>query len=203
MNNAEVFLITLNDQQLGHDLRINSDSATVADVLRALADFAQKNMADCRGCDGCCHERAPLTAPDIHALSLLLPSGEYPFGAACRAFADVFVDQEGIVDITLRRDKKGSCLFLNKEHKYCHNWDVRPFACRSHFCLPRSAHLEALRAAIINRGEDELIRFLLLEQYNGAPPILPPTIDIAHYPPDPAFTSYCWEEILIKDIVSQ
>jgi Fe-S-cluster containining protein len=197
---AEVFLLTLAEHQLGHDLRILSESASVADVLAALAAFAAERLADCRGCDGCCYERAPLTAPDITALAALLPAAVYPAQAVCRAFAEIFTDKNGIVDITLRRDEEGACLFLHKKGKYCQNWQARPFVCRSHFCLPRSARLEALRGAIANRGEDELIRLLAAEQVAGAPPLLPPEIDPAHYQPDPDFAPDGWESILIKDI---
>ena len=204
MNNSkvEVFLITLEEHQLGHDIRILSDGASVADVIRALASFAQERLSDCRGCDGCCYERAPLTAPDIAALFTLLPAGPYPAQAVCLAFADIYCDKNGIVDITLRRDEEGACLFLQKDNKTCQSWQARPFVCRSHFCLPRSARLEALRSAIANRGEDELIRQLLAEQAAGAPTLLPPEVDAAHYKPDPAFATGDWETILVKDIVS-
>jgi Fe-S-cluster containining protein len=199
---VEVFLITLEEHQLGHDIHILSESASVADVLTALADFARARLTECCGCDGCCYERAPLTAPDIVALFTLLPAGPYPAQAVCRAFADVFTDKNGIVDITLRRDDDGACRFLNKESKSCQNWQLRPFVCRSHFCLPRSARLQALRSGIANRGEDELIRLLLVEQAAGAPPLLPPEVDSAHYPPDPAFAAGGWEALLVKDIVT-
>jgi len=197
---TEVYLLTLGEHQLGHDLRITSDSATVADVLAALADFALNKLADCRGCDGCCYERAPLTAPDIAALA---GSGApYPLQEACRAFASIHMGKDTIVDITLKRDEDGACLFLNKEGKYCQNWQSRPFVCRSHFCLPRSDRLEALRAVIANRGEDELIRLLLDEEAAGAPPLLPPGLEPNHYPPDPAFATGEWETIFIKEIAS-
>jgi Fe-S-cluster containining protein len=198
---AEVFMITLEEHQLGHDIRICSESASVADVFEALAAFAQKYLEDCHGCDGCCHERAPLTAPDIAALAALLPAAAYPAQAVCRAFADIFIDKKGIADITLRRDEKGACLFLHEEEKYCQNWQARPFVCRSHFCLPRSTRFGALRAAIANRGEDELLRLLLAEQTAGAPPLLPATLAPALYPPDPAFAPGRWEAILVKDLV--
>ncbi|MCL1817241.1 MAG: YkgJ family cysteine cluster protein [Clostridiales bacterium] len=200
-NKAEAFLITLEEHQLGHDLRLDSDTATVSDMLEALATFASQRLYKCRGCDGCCHERAPLTALDIPALAELLPAGKYPAQAACSAFADVFVDKDGIVDITLRRDEDGACLFLHKESKSCQHWPARPFVCRSHYCLPRSERLEALRAAIVNNGEDELIRVLIAEQTAGAAPILPQTLDAANYPPNPAFAGDKWQEIAIKKLV--
>lgn len=202
MHKAEAFLITLEEHQLGHDLRLHSDNATVADVLESLAAFAQERLHECRGCDGCCYERAPLTAPDIPALATLLPAGNFPAQAVCRAFAEVFTAQNGIVDITLRRDEAGACLFLQKESKCCQNWLERPFVCRSHFCLPRSSRLEALRAAIVNRGENELIRLLLAEEAAGAPSFLPPGIDPSHYPPDPAFAAGKWRNISVKDVTS-
>ena len=199
---AQVFLITLEEHQLGHDLRLDCDDATVGDVLEALDSFGRERLADCRGCDGCCHERAPLTSPDIPALATLLPEADCPAQAVCRNFAEVFADPNGIVDITLQRDGEGDCMFLHKEGKYCKIWEARPFVCRSHFCLPRGSRLEAARAGIVNRGENELIRLLLAEEAAGAPPFLPPGLDPAHYLSDPAFAEAEWPNISMKKLVS-
>jgi len=200
---AEAFLITFEENQLGHDIRILDEKATVADVVEALAAFARQRLYDCRGCDGCCYERAPLTSPDISALAALTPNGSNPAQAVCRAFAEISTDQTGIVDITLKRDADGACIFLDKESKNCANWPARPFVCRSHFCLPKSERLQKLREEITNRGENELIRLLLAEQAAGAPPMLPRSLRAADYPPDAAFANNHWENVAVKDIVPQ
>ncbi|MCL2496819.1 MAG: hypothetical protein FWF04_05325, partial [Clostridiales bacterium] len=121
-NKAEAFLITFEENQLGHDIRIRDKEATVGDVLEALTAFAHQHLYECRGCDGCCYERAPLASPDISILAALTPTSPNPTQAVCRAFADITIDQAGIVDITLKRGEDGACIFLNKEGKYCVNW---------------------------------------------------------------------------------
>ncbi|MCL1976093.1 MAG: YkgJ family cysteine cluster protein [Firmicutes bacterium] len=199
---VEAFLITLEEHQLGHDLRLTSDDATIGDMLEALSDFAEKHLYKCLGCDGCCYERAPLTILDIPALATLLPAGKFPAHMVCQAFAEVYIDQDGIIDIALRRDEQGACLFLDKERKCCRHWQSRPFVCRSHFCLPRSNRLEALRQDIVNNGENELIRVLLCEQADGATPLILPSIDIINYPPDQAYLSQEWQRIKVKSLVS-
>lgn len=200
---AEVFLTTFDKYQLGHDIRILAESATVEDMLEALSAFALQYLADCRGCDGCCHERVPLTAPDVEALAALLPGPDYPAQAVCTAFADINVDKAGIIDITLKRDADGACVFLHKQGKYCRNWQVRPFVCRSHFCLPKSERLIALRSQIANRGENELIRRLLAEENAGAPPLLQPELPPADYPLDQAFAAGGWDAIRVKEITPE
>lgn len=200
---ADVTLTTFDKYQLGHDLHILAENAVVEDVLDALAAFAQSYLSDCQGCDGCCHERVPLTAPDIAVMAALLPPATHTAVEVCSAFTDINVDKAGIVDITLKRDEDGACIFLHKEGKYCQNWQARPFVCRSHFCLPKSPRLIALRSVIVNSGENELIGQLLAEQAAGAPPLLPPEIKAQDYPPEPALAANSWQGIRVKDIVPE
>ena len=50
--------------QMAYDLAVLQPEATVGDYLTGLAEFQAATLADCKGCDGCCHERAPLTIAD-------------------------------------------------------------------------------------------------------------------------------------------
>ncbi len=50
--------------QMAYDLAVLQPEATVGDYLAGLEDFQAATLADCKGCDGCCHERAPLTIAD-------------------------------------------------------------------------------------------------------------------------------------------
>lgn len=145
--------------QMAYDLAVLQPEATVGDYLTGLAEFQAATLADCKGCDGCCHERAPLTIADWQ---LSGHSGE-PAGG----LAEWLLDWAELsfcgpaVDLTLRRSENGSCQFLDEKQKCCtiHPW--RSFTCRSHCCLPKTERAEALRGVLINAGEDELVRQLL------------------------------------------
>lgn len=174
---VSIFLSETPDALLGPvltmDVTVAEETATLADLLAALDEFAAAHIADCRGCDGCCHERAPLIAADIPALNALLSPCPFPAHAVCAAFAQLSIDQNGATDITLQRDADSACCFLDREQKCCRAHAARPFVCRSHFCLPRSSRLEQLRQQIINQGEDELTRLLLAEEAQNTPPLTP------------------------------
>ena len=171
----EVFLIKTADPLLGdvmgYDIHVASDSATVADLMDALDDFAAQNLADCKGCDGCCQERAPLLSADIPTLADLV-NGQTPWPAhdVIERFGRLEVD-EGVSDVMLRRDTDGVCASLDRNSSCCKIWPRRPFVCRSHLCLPRSYSVERLRQDIVNHGLNELTRLLLAEEATGATPI--------------------------------
>ena len=141
-----VFLIKTEDPLLGEvmgcDIRIADDCASVADLMDALDGFAAQYLADCKGCDGCCQERAPLLSADIPALALLLDNDTaWPAHAVVERFGSLQVTN-GVSDIILRRDTDSVCASLDRENRCCKIWPSRPFVCRSHFCLPRSSYLE-------------------------------------------------------------
>lgn len=156
---------------LGMDMRVTDDSVDLAEWLTELEAFAAAHLADCRGCDACCQERAPLIAADIAALSALLPHTDFPAHSVCAAFGVLSVDENGVADIILKRDSGNACIFLDSEQRCCKQHGARPFVCRSHYCLPRSQQIEQLRETVVNDGENELLRLLLLEEERGAPPL--------------------------------
>ncbi|MEG1537597.1 MAG: YkgJ family cysteine cluster protein [Clostridiales bacterium] len=193
-------------EMIGYDLCIHSSKATLADFLIALNHFATTYIADCRGCDGCCKERAPLTSLDITALATLLDHPLYPAHQVCAAFASLTIDHNGATDIILKREWEGCCNNLDIPGKFCTIHPQRPFVCRSHFCLPKSHRFTALREEVTNLGENELTRLLLAEEANQALPLaggyLATRLNPADYPENPLTGLISYEQAVIKDIVS-
>lgn len=205
-----VFLIHFHDPYLGDtlgcDIEVHDPGATVADLMDALDFFAQQNLEDCKGCDGCCRERAPLIAADIRRLSALLPTSPYPAHQVCEAFADLTI-KKGVSDIVFKRHKKtNACMHLDPATRCCRIWPQRAFVCRSHFCLPRSDKIERLRQDIVNAGINELTRLLLAEEANGAAPLgrrpLAKQLSAADYEENLQKGLTDYNEIRLKDTVS-
>lgn len=148
---------------LAYDVEICQPQATVGDYLQALEDFQAQTLADCKGCDGCCHERAPLTIADLQLSGDCQP-GQQPDDDALAAWLERWAELHfcgPAIDLTLPRTPEGACRFLDQQQKCCTVHSQRSFTCRSHCCLPKTERAEALRAALINAGEDELTRRLL------------------------------------------
>ncbi|MBQ3112615.1 MAG: YkgJ family cysteine cluster protein [Firmicutes bacterium] len=185
---------------VGYDLQINDHDATVYDFLFALDEFAAENIADCRGCDGCCWERAPLTIGDIPRLATLLPPSPYPCHAVVGAFGTLSIE-DGVVDIMLSRREDSSCSFLDREGRFCTSHATRTFVCRSHYCMPKSGRLQDLRGAYVNAGIDELVRQLLAEEAAGAEVWLTGKIDPEDYPANPLTGMDKPIMVKIRDIV--
>lgn len=184
---------------LGYDIKILSPKANCQDYLDALEAFAAENLNSCLGCDGCCHERAPLTSMDMPALLKLLEESGFPLHEAVNAFGSLKINSDGCGDITLKR-RNGACIFLNFEGKRCRNHNARPFVCRSHYCIPQSPRAKALRSAIVNQGEDELIRLLLEEEEAGAKPRLLKALNKEDYPPKGLKNKTEYKQVLLKEI---
>ena len=211
MRKVKILPITMTDDfgldTLGMTLQVLDNNATLNDFLLALDQFATNYIADCRGCDGCCRERAPLIAADIPALAALLPPSQYPAHSVCAAFATLSVNKNGVSDICLRRDENSACCLLDKNNKCCTAHMARSFSCRSHFCLPRSDVFSLFREEVINAGENALTRLLLCEEANGAPSLtqkpLADLLDLDDYPPNPQFGKTSYDQILIYKTVSE
>jgi len=199
---VRVFLINFDDQSLGYDLEICDQDATVGDYMAALDDFAAAHLADCRGCDACCWERAPLTSVDIGPLSTLLPPSPYPAHAVVEAFATLFISKDKVGDIYLKRGHDNACIFLDKKAKRCLDHQERPFVCRTHFCLPKTRRAQALRGAIVNMGENELIRLLLAEEASGAKELIGNSLAKKDYPLCPISGISQYQDMPIRLIAS-
>lgn len=147
----------------GYDVAVIRGTATVQDYLNAVnhaflyADLARRRNTgeDCLGCDRCCAERVPLTIVDCFQLmSALEPR-------SLNAFLSLYTTVKvtgPVVDITLRLLGDGYCTFLNRETRTCRVYPVRPFVCQSFRCCPATRRALALREAVVNKGEDELVR---------------------------------------------
>lgn len=203
-----VFLSEFQAGLFGYDLQICSPLATVGDYLDAVEHFQAQTMADCYGCDGCCHERVPLTLADFY-FSAYHQGGGQSVAAWLAEIAAVPVFFGKALDLQLPRLANGACAFLNQQAKCCAAHNHRTFACRSHCCLPKSERAEALRAAIINTAEDELIRRLLAElAQNNAEDFLPngrrlAGVSAADYAAN-AFSSLpaeAWRQAQLKQLV--
>ena len=199
------FADALLGETLAMDVRILAEEATVEDFLTALDQFAAAQLADCRGCDGCCHERAPLIAADIPRLAGLLAPSAAPAHMVCSNLALLTVNADGAADITMRRQADGACSSLQRTEKFCCIWQARPFVCRSHFCTPRSPRFSDLRESIVNRGENELTRLLLAEEAAGAAPLpegaLAARLNPADYAISPISGKLSYASLKIRDCV--
>lgn len=209
MKNAEIInnktkiktmLITFEHGQMGYDIKIEDDTATVADYLAALDCFAHQYMSDCQGCDGCCYERAPLTILDIEPLASLLPQSPYSAQQVITAFANLEILADGAIDISLKRDHQYGCYFLDSKNKICTQHQARPFVCRSHFCLAKSERAQALRSIITNKGMDALIYLLWQEEQAGADKILPP-LDPCDYENNYLISNRSYGQIILKELL--
>ncbi|MGI6361328.1 MAG: YkgJ family cysteine cluster protein [Bacillota bacterium] len=194
--------ITLKDLapcQLGYQIKILDEAATISDYLEALRLFAEQTLADCKGCDGCCFERAPLTILDVDRLAKLCPDSNYPAHQVVKYFGELHTFSDGALDITLRRPHGQACLLLDQKNKCCSQHQARPFVCRSHFCLPPDATVHELRSLITNFGLDALIVQLYEEEKAGAAKILP-DLQIEDYQNSPLIGKTQAEQVLIKAI---
>ena len=109
------------------------------------------------------------------------------------------------VDISLSRKPDERCLFLDKESKRCLQYEKRPFVCRTYLCTNYSRRLTRLRGAIVNSGEDELVRLWLLTATNDKyimHEALEPAINPADWPENVWTGKQHFDEVIIKDIVS-
>lgn len=156
--------------EMGLDIEICDKTATVSDFCRVLDDYILKgdlarkrsDAASCEGCDICCMERMPLTSVDAYMIMKITGTDIKEF---FRRYAYVAVSGRA-VDITLSRDYEDKCLFLHKTSGRCQHYQYRPFVCRTYICTPLSPRAARLRKAIVNSGEDELVR-LWIDAQNG------------------------------------
>lgn len=161
----EVYLKEFEPGLFGYDL-LAAATDTLGEYVDALNKFQEDTMADCRGCDGCCYERIPLTIADFHLAKSLVAKllGKDPAEVTLidwlQETAEIHVEA-GAIDIVLKRNSDYSCYFLNKDLQECREHLCRPLVCRTHCCLPKSPIAIDIRGDIINAGEDELCRRLL------------------------------------------
>ncbi|HUW63525.1 MAG TPA: YkgJ family cysteine cluster protein [Spirochaetia bacterium] len=151
----------------GYDLAVRSGDATVADYLVAL-DKALRMLpltrtrnpeGRCQGCAACCAERIPLTSIDFWQLTRRCDPG----AGLLAPIADVTTDGRS-VDIVLKRNDQGRCVFFDSGKGLCRVYRARPLVCRTFICCPVSTRASELRGALTNAGEDELVRLWLAQE---------------------------------------
>lgn len=152
--------------QLGYDVRINNPEATVEDYRQAINVWLDKanwyrsrnpDLSQCEGCNRCCWERIPLTLVDLYNLMQYLEPSSESLIKAVKSWG--YVTAEGpVVDIRLRHTVQGACVFLDPDTSRCKIYAFRPLVCETFICCPSSPRAQQLREAVVNRGEDELIR---------------------------------------------
>ncbi len=197
---------------LGYDVIVRDPGASVEDYLtaldRAIAEAGlyrarAPGRTGCHGCDRCCAERLPLTWIDY----LNLRAAAAP-DAGLEAFLSVYghvlVDGPA-VDITLAADPAGRCCFLDPDRKICRVYPARPLTCRTYVCCPSTTRARRLRAVLVNRGEDELVRqWLLAAHRRSKPPLIHegfrPRPRLADWPPTPFSGHTTYREVPLQAV---
>ncbi|MFZ5640679.1 MAG: YkgJ family cysteine cluster protein [Bacillota bacterium] len=203
----------------GYDIRIEDESATVQDYLDAINAYIDdeklvrgENLTACKGCDGCCWERLPLTYIDIlniqqaPGVRAAMTRGRPPLLEFLAKFTYVYVEGPA-VDITFGRKLHGACTWLEEEAGCCRNYAWRPLVCQSFICSPSTKKAKELRSAIINQGMDELVRQAI--QATGRAGVImvmheayDPVIDPADWPENPFSGKTRYDEVLLWDLCS-
>lgn len=199
-------------KEKGIDLEVLDPAASVADYADALNDYIlsedykrfRSKTVHCAGCDECCGERMPLTSIDV----LKLKEGLEPQLSLHDFFNRyTYITVSGrVIDITLSRDHEDKCIFLDKENKKCTQYGLRPLVCQTYICTLLSSRASQLRKAVINSGEDELVR-QWLECRQNANCVIHEAAEEDIRNED--WQSNCWTkktsfaEVLLREIVSE
>jgi len=203
----------------GYDLLVRDESAAVQDYLDAINAYIEdenltrgENLKVCKGCDGCCRERLPLTHIDV--LKMLqapgvqdtLAGGRPPLLEFLAKFAHVYVEGPA-VDIIFGRELHGACVWLKEAAGCCENYAWRPLVCQSYVCSPSSGKAKEIRSAIINQGMDELVRQAILTAGKAGVPLImheayDPSVSLEDWPENPFSGKINYGEILLRDLCS-
>lgn len=175
---------------LAYDVAIADDEASVGQYIAALDAFLVANVAACHGCDLCCHQRIPLTLPDVYHYS-----GNLEINLFLEA-KTVVSPIGGALDIRLRQGEDDRCIYLDAQDRRCLDYEHRGVVCHTYICIPQTPRARDLRETLINEGEDALIAHLL---HGG---FLPQYADWrADYAIKPTWEGKTYAEILIRDVV--
>lgn len=202
-NSVQAHYWRVNDKY-GYDLRILSPGATVADYITAIEGLEPDRLyrhcnpkGCCLGCDHCCGGRLPLTSLDLLELQRglkELTGRDIPLPKVLQNYCQVEVEGRA-VDITLRTDAEGFCILLEPRQRRCRIYRHRPLICRTYFCAPVTRPARLLREKIVNKGEDDLVRYWLAGRGE-----LPPGIHPSDWTPTPFTGSRSYKDIALKDL---
>jgi len=208
---VQVFLAVFEDDAVGYDLEVTGKNATVQDYLNALNRFQEEHVASCRGCDGCCWERIPLTSIDVqnYLADPEIKASLAPDGLLIKSFVEQYCHifcQGPAVDISLGRRADGACIFLNTAEKTCARHPLRSLVCQTFICLPHSERAGRFRDILLNTGEDELVREYLIQVKQAGQKLKinagkNPTPSLEDYPPTPFSGKTTYHQVKIKSIV--
>ncbi|ATW26332.1 YkgJ family cysteine cluster protein [Candidatus Formimonas warabiya] len=201
------------DDAVGYDLEILDPEATVQDYLDALNLFQETHVASCRGCDGCCWERIPLTSLDVvkylaqPEITSRLPGNASPLTSFIHQFCHVW-GKGPVVDIMLKQEKNGACVFLDPDEKICRLHPSRSFVCQTFICLPHGERAGQLRDILLNIGEDDLVhRYLREAQEKRETPVIHgdhgASPSLTDYPATPFSEKQAYTEVKIKNVVPE
>lgn len=206
---AVLFRLVSLDGQIGYDVEVSGEGATVAQYLEGLNRLQEKYFDQCYGCDGCCWERAPLNGIDVLAYIDAMWKEERqkaPYSFFLQNYAHVH-NEDGVLDISLKRGEDGACVFLNKEKKCCNTHRCRSLVCQSYICIPQTQRAELLRQQMVNAGIDDLARRYYLEceaqgldffAHSGGGK----TLDLRDYPENGFSGKEDFGQVLLKDLVT-
>lgn len=207
MVNVDIIPVNIRGQ-LGYDVLVYNEQATVQDYIDALDSFIEhsgchrtRNAAadSCYGCNICCQERIPLTLVDALTVS------DNNINKCFREIVYVYVEGR-VVDITMGLDEQGRCIFLDKERGTCSNYLKRPLVCHTFVCCPSTRTAKDLREEIVNSGEDELVRsWFKIKGTDGRLVIhegISPNPDARDYPGTPFSGSDDYRQVRLKDVCS-
>lgn len=192
------------------------DSLNEAILAKELFRSRGKGTKSCQGCDVCCGERMPLTAIDLRVLALspkVRESLKVDFDAApeealmkmVKRFCYIYVKGD-TVDISLRLEEDGKCPFLNRQTKTCSVYNFRPFVCQAYICCPVSNEALELRRAVVNAGEDELVRLVLNYAAQASMGLWydeadAPSVNFGDWQPGPFSGKESYQQVILKDIL--
>ncbi|MDK2821218.1 MAG: hypothetical protein PWP31_1183 [Clostridia bacterium] len=203
INNIEVRYWRVNSKN-GYDLKILSPNATLADYIKALEDVdinrlcgSYNQTGQCKGCGDCCKGRLPLTNIDTYLIRIGLKeliNRELSIDEVLKKYCQVKIEGQS-VDITLKTDVEGYCIFLDPNSNSCRLYKYRPLICRTYYCCILTQKAKLLRELLVNKGEDELVRMWLSLQKS-----VPLGVNKDDWEPTPFANCHKYSEVFLKDI---
>jgi len=197
------------------DILIADQNASVLDYLFAVDDFIvnapverARNQwsSSCYGCFACCQERVPLTSIDYEQIFRYHTiRAEKHTWRRCLDIISLITVVGRQVDITLRLDRSGMCIFLDRNRGLCTIYPIRPLVCRMYVCTPLSKNAADLRELVVNMGEDELVRLWLWDALHAKTmPVFhegdQADIHIEDWKENPFSGKKDYRDILLKDL---
>jgi len=192
------------NKKQGFDIKIISPEASIADYIKAVENIDVRRIYrpytdkdNCRECVKCCGGRLPLTYIDLFYLQQGLTNitgRKLSFHEIIAGYCNIYINGP-VIDIVLKTDVEGYCIFLDPKSCLCRIYENRPLICRTYYCSPISRRARILRENIVNTGEDELVRFWLSRHK-----LLPKGVRLCDWQPTPFLNCSSYNEVPIQKI---